>query len=140
VDWAVFNFGPDNGNGDYDGYVSSNVYFGGENSDSGGMGGVGGIAYGQIWGFAKGRWTLLYVIPLGSSGGSSANHGNGAWFAAGGCGKSTDKECAHVWMPVSHVGFSVSADLSFAAPSNLCHGYPAGQSSPAASATLESAS
>ena len=116
MDWGLgrFNFGPDNS--DFDGYVSSNAYFGDENSHSGGTGGVRGIGLWPDLDVTKGRWTLLYVMLLGSSGGSSANHGNGAWFAAGGCGESTGKQCACDWMPVSHVGFSVNTDLSFAAP------------------------
>ena len=84
-DWAVFNFGQANGGGDYDGYSESQAFFGGENQDSGGRGGLGAaIAYGQIWGYSGSiGWRLLYVIPM-EPGNGMASHARGSWFDAGG--------------------------------------------------------
>ena len=56
-DWAVFNFGPNNGSKDFYGNRNNNAYFGGEstsgqNSASGGKGGTATLTTGYVWGFS----------------------------------------------------------------------------------------
>jgi hypothetical protein len=119
ADWAVFNFGVANGNGDFSGNAGSVNYFGGE-SESGGSQ-LGSLA-GQVWGYdlAAGTWVLLYQLPLGYNSGTSYNHLYGAWFVAtssnansnlyttaGGGGNG--KYAAYDWLPITYIGFSVSA-------------------------------
>lgn len=107
LDWAVFNFGAPNGSGDFDGTADSNAYFGGESSYSGGSRGISSI--GQVWGFnISTGWTLLYQLPLGSSGGSSFNHAAGNWFSSGGTVSSGNgKRAAYDSSAITHLGFAV---------------------------------
>jgi len=108
LDWAVINFGVANGNNDFDGNAPVNAHFGGEDTTSGGAGGV-GVTVGRIWGFSASLgWTLLYQLPLGSSSGNSYNHTNGAWFASGTTvSTGNGKRLAYDTLTITHVGFSV---------------------------------
>jgi hypothetical protein len=104
-DWAVFNFGPAS-NGDFDGYSSTYAYFGGENSYSGGTGGL-VVTTGYVWGFTTNGWTMLYRLSLPGDG--TNNHTNGNWFTSGGTvttgnGKRSEYDSS----PITHLGFSVS--------------------------------
>ena len=125
-DWAVFNFGQANGGGDYDGNSGSQAFFGGENVDSGGRGGLGAaIAYGQIWGYSGSiGWRLLYVIPM-EPGNGMASHARGSWFDAGGTasgGGTPGKRPEYDTLAVSLVGFAVGAAMPGAAcqPASSC--------------------
>ena len=107
-DWAVFNFGTANSNGDFDGSADSNAHFGGETSYSGGTGGTGRTT-GQIWGYNSSTgWTLLYQLPLGSGSGSSFTHSAGNWFSSGGTVTSGNgKRTAFDSTAITHLGFVV---------------------------------
>jgi hypothetical protein len=108
VDWAVFNFGLANGGGDFDGTSNTNAYFGGENSYSGGTGGVASTGY--VWGFSiSSGWNLLYQLPLGSTSGPNYNHTNGGWFTSGGTivTSGNGKRSAYDSLTIAHMGFSV---------------------------------
>jgi hypothetical protein len=104
-DWAVFNFGLAS-NGDFDGCSSTYAYFGGENSYSGGTGGL-AVTTGYVWGFTTNGWTMLYRLSLPGDG--TNNHTNGNWFTSGGTvttgnGKRSEYDSS----PITHLGFSVS--------------------------------
>jgi hypothetical protein len=106
MDWAVFNFGPAS-NGDFDGYSGTYPYFGGENTYSGGNGGL-PVSIGYVWGYTiNGGWTMLYQLSL--PGDSTNNHLNGGWFVSGGYvtfgnGKRSEYDNS----VITHLGFSVS--------------------------------
>jgi hypothetical protein len=107
LDWSVFNFGIANGGGDFDGTASSNSYFGGENTASGGTGGQ-SVTTGYIWGYSSSGWVLLYQLTLGS-GVSTYNHTNGSWFASGGTVTSGNgKRTEYDSLTITHLGFSVT--------------------------------
>jgi hypothetical protein len=110
LDWSVFNFGPDNAGNDHDGTSNSNAYFGGEDTYSGGTGGVASTGY--VWGFSTSSgWNLLYQLPLGSSSGNAYNHTNGGWFSSGGgpiVTSGNGKRSAYDSLTITHMGFSVT--------------------------------
>jgi hypothetical protein len=108
-DWAVFNFGTANGRMDFDGNRTVEPYFGGENTASGGTGGL-SVSTGYVWGYDQTRgWVLLYQLDLPGTG--RFNHANGGWFDAGGGGGNGSgygKKSNFDNLPVTHLGFSVS--------------------------------
>jgi len=105
LDWAVFNFGPAS-NGDFDGYSSTYAYFGGEDTYSGGTGGL-TVTTGYVWGFTTNGWTMLYRLSLPGDG--TNNHTNGYWFTSGGAVTTGNgKRSEYDNSPITHLGFSVS--------------------------------
>lgn len=106
LDWAVFNFDVQNGQGDFDGSNSTLAYFGGESSFSGGTGAV-GVGTGRVWGFNTTQgWTLLYQLNLPGDG--TFNHTNGNWFNSGGSvGSGNGKRTEYDNLSITHLGFSV---------------------------------
>jgi hypothetical protein len=107
-DWVVFNFDVANGPfQDFDGYGNSISFFGGENSYSGGYGGLSSIFFGKIWGFSPAvGWTLLYAMSLGPN--STFSHYNPNWWTSGGTVTSGDgKRAEYDSLEITHLGFSV---------------------------------
>ena len=111
LDWVVMNFGVQNVNADYDGTASTNKYFGGENTASGGSGGISGTPTGRLWGFNTDLgWQLLYQLPLGAGSGNGNNHTNGGWFTVGTPVTSgRGKRAAYNTYSITHVGFSAGS-------------------------------
>lgn len=105
TDWAMFNFGVANGNGNFD--LQSQSYFGGASTTSGGNGGL-GLTTGQIWGFSTANnWVLLYQLPI-STVVSTFPHTNANWFSSGDTVASGDgKRSAYDTESILLLGFSV---------------------------------
>jgi len=110
-DWAIFNFGIQNGGGDFDGKknTSGYGYFGGESSYSGGTGGFSNVSKGHIWGYNTEKgWKLLYELAL--PGNSSHSHKNQYWWRSGGIVTSgLGKRQEYDNLKITHLGFSVSS-------------------------------
>jgi len=105
LDWTVFNFGPVS-NGDFDGNRYTHAYFGGENTASGGTGGL-SVTTGYVWGATSNGWEMLYKLSL--PGDNTNNHTNGNWFTSGGTVTSGNgKRSAFDNSPITHLGFSVT--------------------------------
>jgi hypothetical protein len=110
LDWAVFNFGPAS-NGDFDGYRNTYAYFGGEDTASGGTGGL-SVITGYVWGATSNGWEMLYKLSL--PGDNTNNHTNGNWFTSGGTVTSGNgKRSAFDNSPITHLGFSVTPELNY---------------------------
>lgn len=119
-DWAVFNFGANNGNNDFQGNSLYQAFFGGEYI-SGGAGGLSGgcLNEGRIWGLAPrtnattiATWTLLYQLPLYS--GDTYSNFNGQWLSQSNMAfyvqqaGQNGKYIAYDMQPITFLGFSVS--------------------------------
>ena len=110
-DWCVIDFGPQY-NGDFDGYYRSTQgrYMGGENTSSGGGGGIFDSTSHKIrlWGFNDTvGWKLLYQHPMGVRD-YTYSHRNSNWWSSGSTVTSGDgKRSEYDSMSLSHVAFSV---------------------------------
>jgi hypothetical protein len=104
-DWAMFNFGVANGNGDFN--FQGQSFFGGASTRSGGNGGL-GLTTGQIWGFSTtNNWVLLYQLPVTAAVSTFART-NANWFSSGGTVASGDgKRSAYDTESIILLGFTV---------------------------------
>jgi hypothetical protein len=110
LDWAIFNFDKDS-NGDYDGYSTTLAYFAGENTASGGTGGLGSDYYGIIWGWNGASWNKLFQMNLPGNGDYS--HRYAAWWTSGTTVTSGNgKYAAYDTLSISNIGFSFQKDTS----------------------------
>ena len=110
-DWVVIDFGP-RYNGDFDGYYRSQQgrYMGGENTSSGGGGGIYTSTSHKIrlWGFnSTVGWKLLYQHPMGVRD-YTYSHRNANWWNSGSTTTSGDgKRPEYDSMSLEYVAFSV---------------------------------
>jgi len=107
-DWAIFNFDVANGSGDFDGRSNDYAFFGGENTASGGSGGLGEVTTGTIWGWNNARWILLYALPLGSDQGGYSHQNTNWWTSGNTVNSGLGKYAAYDNTVVSRLGFAVS--------------------------------
>lgn len=104
LDWTIFNFDK-NANGDNDGNSTTLAYFAGEDTASGGTGGLGSGYYGIIWGWNSG-WKKLFQMDLPGNG--AYNHSYAPWWTSGTTVTSGNgKYSAYDNTSITYMGFSI---------------------------------